>query len=98
MVPKIWEDDWFSYEGRFWKVPSRQVLPKPYQKPHPPIWVAALQPATYEIAAQKGIGVIAFGASAPEELEGYVKSYKENVKNAEPVGAAVNMPRPSSGV
>jgi alkanesulfonate monooxygenase SsuD/methylene tetrahydromethanopterin reductase-like flavin-dependent oxidoreductase (luciferase family) len=90
MVPKIWKDDWFSYEGRFWKVPSRQVLPKPYQKPHPPIWVAALQPATYEIAAQKGIGVIAFGASAPKELEGYVKSYKENIKKAEPVGAAVN--------
>ena len=91
MIPKIWESDWFEYEGRFWQVPSRQILPKPYQKPHPPIWVAALQPATYDIAAEKGIGVLAFGSSAPESLEPYVRAYKEKVKNASsPVGAFVN--------
>ena len=90
MVPKIWQSDWFSWEGRFWNVPSRQILPKPYQKPHPPIWVAALQPSTYEIAAAKGIGVLAFGSSAPSSLEPYVRAYKENVRHAEPVGAFVN--------
>ena len=42
MIPKIWESDYFEWDGKFWKVPPRQVLPKPYQKPHPPIWVAAL--------------------------------------------------------
>ena len=90
MIPKIWESDWFSWEGKFWNVPERQVLPKPYQDPHPPIWVAALQPATYEIAASKGIGVLAFGSSAPSALEPYIKAYKENVKKANPVGAFVN--------
>jgi alkanesulfonate monooxygenase SsuD/methylene tetrahydromethanopterin reductase-like flavin-dependent oxidoreductase (luciferase family) len=90
MIPRIWDSDMFSWEGRFWKVPPRQVLPKPYQKPHPPIWVAALQPSTYELAAQKGIGVLALGASAPSTLEPYVKSYKENVKHARPVGNFVN--------
>ena len=90
MIPKIWQSDWFSWEGRFWNVPSRQILPKPYQKPHPPIWVAALQPSTYEIAAAKGIGVLAFGSSAPSALEPYVRAYKENIRHAEPVGAFVN--------
>lgn len=90
MVPRIWESDWFEWEGRFWNVPSRQVLPKPYQKPHPPIWVAALQPTTYEIAAEKGIGVLAFGSSAPGSLEPYVKAYKDKVARANPVGATVN--------
>jgi len=37
MIPRIWESDWFEWEGKFWNVPSRQVLPKPYQNPHPPI-------------------------------------------------------------
>ena len=46
MIPKIWESDTFEWEGQFWNVPPREILPKPYQKPHPPIWVAALQPAT----------------------------------------------------
>ena len=36
MIPKIWESDMFEWEGKFWKVPPRQVLPKPYQQPHPP--------------------------------------------------------------
>ena len=51
MIPKIWEDGLFSWEGQFWSVPPRDVRPKPYQKPHPRIWVAALQPATYQLAA-----------------------------------------------
>ena len=90
MVPQIWQSDWYSYEGKFWNVPSRQVLPKPLQDPHPPIWVAALQPSTYDIAAEKGIGVLAFGSSAPAALEPYVRAYKEKVRNATPVGATIN--------
>ena len=90
MIPKIWESDWFSWEGQFWNVPSRQVLPKPYQKPHPPIWVAAHQPATYDIAAEKGIGVLAFGGTVPGELQPYIQAYKEKSRDAKPVGSAVN--------
>lgn len=90
MIPKIWESGSFSWEGRFWNVPSREVLPKPFQKPHPPIWVAALQPSTYDIAAEKGIGVLAFGSSAPSSLEPYVRAYKEKVRHANPVGAVIN--------
>ena len=89
MIPKIWGSDWFSWEGRFWNVPSRQVLPKPYQKPHPPILLAALQPSTYDIAAEKGIGVLALGASTPSTLEPHVRSYKEKIKDAKPVGDLV---------
>ena len=90
MIPKIWESDMFEWEGRFWSVPSRQVLPKPYQKPHPPIWVAALQSATYELAAEKGIGVMALGISAPSKLVPHIRTYKENVRKSNPVGGFIN--------
>ena len=90
MIPKIWESDMFAWEGRFWNVPPRQVLPKPYQKPHPPIWVAALQPATYAIAAQKGIGVMSLGVNAPSVLEEHIKAYRDAIKEADPVGGFVN--------
>ncbi len=86
MVPKIWESQVFEWEGRFWNVPPRTVLPKPYQKPHPPIWVAALQPSTYKLAADKGIGCMALGISAPSVLEPHIKAYRENIKKANPVG------------
>ena len=90
MIPQIWQSDYFQWNGKFWKVPPRQILPKPYQKPHPPIWVAALQPATYQIAAQKGIGAMALGVNAPSVLEPYIKEYKTAIKEANPVGAYPN--------
>jgi alkanesulfonate monooxygenase SsuD/methylene tetrahydromethanopterin reductase-like flavin-dependent oxidoreductase (luciferase family) len=90
MVPKIWEEGLFSWEGQFWKVPPRDVRPKPYQQPHPPIWVAALQPATYRLAAEKGIGVMALSVAAPSVLAQHIKEYKQNVKKAKPVGKAIN--------
>ncbi len=90
MIPKIWDADYFEWEGKYWNVPPRQVLPKPYQQSHPPIWVAALQPATYELAAEKGIGVMALGISAPSILAPHISAYRENIKNAKPVGKTVN--------
>ena len=90
MVPKIWEKGLFSWEGKFWRVPPREVLPKPYQRPHPPIWVAAMQSSTYQLAADKGIGVMALGVSAPSVLAPHVKTYHENVRQAKPVGAFIN--------
>src|SRR5437899_4369240 len=96
MIPRIWEDGPFSHEGQFWKVPPRDVRPKPYQKPHPPIWVAALQPATYELAAETGIGVMALSVAAPSYLAPHIKQYKERVRHAKPVGKFINDQWPSS--
>ena len=90
MVPNIWQSDWYSHEGKYWQVPERQILPKPFQDPHPPMWVAALQPSTYKIAAEKGIGVLSLGSSTPSALEPHVREYKEQVKKANPVGAFPN--------
>ena len=67
MIPRIWEDGQFSWEGQSGTSP-RDVRPKPYQKPHPGIWVAALQPATYQLAAELGIGVMALSVASPSFL------------------------------
>ena len=90
MIPQIWQSEEFSWEGRFWSVPPRRVLPKTYQKPHPPIWLACLQPSTYALAAEKGIGVLSSASYAPEILAAHVRTYRENIRNAKPVGAFVN--------
>jgi len=90
MIPRIWEDGLFSWEGKFWSVPPRDVRPKPLQKPHPRIWVAALQPATYQLAAELGIGVMALSVASPSYLAPHIKAYKERVRRATPVGKAVN--------
>jgi alkanesulfonate monooxygenase SsuD/methylene tetrahydromethanopterin reductase-like flavin-dependent oxidoreductase (luciferase family) len=90
MLPKIWQSDEFSYEGKFWNVPSRRVLPKPVQKPHPPLYLACTQTDSFNVAADKGIGVLSSSTFATDILAGHVKNYRERVKQATPVGAFVN--------
>ena len=90
MVPQIWQADEFQWEGRFWNVPPRRIHPKPLQKPHPPIWVAAMQPETYRLAAERGIGVLAFSSDAPSTMAEHIQEYKKTVGNAQPVGAFLN--------
>ena len=90
MIPKIWESGEFEYEGKFWKVPSRRVLPKPLQKPHPNMYLASLQQSGYDLAAEKGLGVLASNSYAISVLADIVKRYKEKVVHATPVGAFIN--------
>src|ERR1700722_4753429 len=40
VIPKMWMQERFSWNGRMFSMPERAVLPKPIQKPHPPMWVA----------------------------------------------------------
>ncbi len=54
-----WTQDRVTYDGKFHKVDNVQVLPKPLQKPHPPVWTAAISPETIGHYAAKGVPFIA---------------------------------------
>jgi len=86
----MWRDGLYSYDGKFFSMPPRNVLPKPYSDPHPPIWVAAGNPGTFEKAAKMGIGVLCFTMGSPEMLAPLVEIYKNTIEDAEPVGEYVN--------
>jgi len=87
---KMWGQDSYSFDGRFFSMPERNVLPKPYVKPHPPMWVAAGNPDTFGKAAKLGLGVICFTGGSPEKMKPLVDLYKETIKDADPVGDFVN--------
>jgi alkanesulfonate monooxygenase SsuD/methylene tetrahydromethanopterin reductase-like flavin-dependent oxidoreductase (luciferase family) len=87
---KMWSQDSYSFDGRFFSMPERNVLPKPYVKPHPPMWVAAGNPDTFEKAGKLGLGVICFTGGNPEKMRPLVEVYKEAVADAEPVGDYIN--------
>jgi len=89
-IPKMWTEETFSWEGKYFRMPPREVIPKPLQKPHPPMWVAATQPTTWEVAGRKGIGALGFGISEPGVLDHLVGVYKKAIKDCEPVGSFVN--------
>jgi alkanesulfonate monooxygenase SsuD/methylene tetrahydromethanopterin reductase-like flavin-dependent oxidoreductase (luciferase family) len=89
--PKMWmQDTYQGYEGKFWSLPPRKVLPKPYKKPHPAMWYAAGNTSSYEMAARKGLGVLGFSVGDLNDMEPIVKAYKNAIGGAEPVGAFVN--------
>jgi len=90
MIPKMWTNETFSWEGDYFVVPPRQVLPKPIQKPHPPMWMACTQPESFKIAGSKGLGALSFGFIAPGVLEASIGLYRDALKDADPVGSFVN--------
>jgi len=90
MLPQIWQSDEFSWQGKFWKVPARRVLPKVFQKPHPRMYLACTQTDSFRLAALKGIGVLSSASYAVDILAQHVKVYRDAIKDAEPVGAFVN--------
>ncbi|HEY1829113.1 MAG TPA: LLM class flavin-dependent oxidoreductase [Acidimicrobiales bacterium] len=88
---RMWKDEEYSYDGKFFSMPQRNVLPKPYSKPHPAIWMAAGSPSTFELAAELGVGILCFGFSTPDQLTPLIAGYKEKIADCkDPVGAFVN--------
>ncbi|MBI1197777.1 MAG: LLM class flavin-dependent oxidoreductase [Phenylobacterium sp.] len=81
-----------GYEGRGFSFPCRNVVPKPMQKPHPPMWMACTNRDTIKIAAQNGIGALAFSFLDPEEAKTWADIYYGIIKSEEcvPLGHAVN--------
>ena len=57
IIVKSWTQDEVSYQGRYWQFDEALPVPKPYQQPHPPIWVAAHSPAALEFAARNNYHV-----------------------------------------
>ena len=88
--PKMWRDAEYSFEGEYFRVPPRNVLPKPYKKPHPPMWQACGNPPTFELAARKGLGAIGFNFSAAPAMKPMVDAYKNAIAEAEPIADYVN--------
>ncbi len=84
-------DPYPGYAGRFFSMPCRNVLPKPVQKPHPPLWVACSNRDTIHLAARLGMGALTFAFIDPPEARKWVSEYREILKTeCVPIGHSVN--------
>ena len=89
-LPKMWTEERYSHEGQFFSMPSRAVLPKPVQSPHPPLWVAVSSPGTEDDAADRGMGCLGVNFTSFAEQERKVKEYRRRIQLCDPVGSFVN--------
>jgi alkanesulfonate monooxygenase SsuD/methylene tetrahydromethanopterin reductase-like flavin-dependent oxidoreductase (luciferase family) len=81
-----------GYEGKSFSMPCRNVLPKPVQKPHPPMWMACTNRETIKIAASLGVGALAFSFLDPAEARTWSAIYYGIIKSDQcvPVGHSIN--------
>ena len=81
-----------GYEGRSFKFPCRNVVPKPVQKPHPPMWMACTNRDTIKIAASLGLGALAFSFLDEAEARTWSQIYYDIIKSdaCVPLGHRVN--------
>jgi alkanesulfonate monooxygenase SsuD/methylene tetrahydromethanopterin reductase-like flavin-dependent oxidoreductase (luciferase family) len=90
VLPRLWAEEPFSYEGLCFSMPERNVLPKPLQKPHPPMWVTVTSPGTELDAAERGLGCLGVAATTYAEQERRTREYHRRVRDCDPVSAVVN--------
>jgi alkanesulfonate monooxygenase SsuD/methylene tetrahydromethanopterin reductase-like flavin-dependent oxidoreductase (luciferase family) len=81
-----------GFEGRSFKMPCRNVLPKPAQKPHPPMWMACTNRDTIKVAASNGLGALAFSFIDEAEARTWSRIYYDIIKSDQcvPLGHSVN--------
>lgn len=92
MIPRIWTEERFSYSSELYEINDAAIRPKPYQKPHPPLWQAATSPASFEEAGRRGVGVLGTTLWEPlPRVQALVDLYRAAVTRCDdPVGAFVN--------
>jgi alkanesulfonate monooxygenase SsuD/methylene tetrahydromethanopterin reductase-like flavin-dependent oxidoreductase (luciferase family) len=89
VLPKMWTQEHFSYDGLSFSMPERNVLPKPVQQPHPPMWVTVTSPGTELDAAERGLGCLGVAAASYAEQERRTNEYYRRIQQCDPVGAVV---------
>ena len=78
VVKALWAGD-YEHHGEYWSFPAATSVPKPLQRPHPPIWVAARAPITYDYAVKNACNVMSWPLTRPLSE---VETYKQRLDTA----------------
>jgi len=91
-VVGCWTHDEYGFDGKYWQMPRRRVLPKPLQRPHPPIWGATSSEDGHRQVGDLGLGLCSFAVGIPpEQVKEKIDIYRQAVRACtKPVGAFVN--------
>ncbi len=81
-----------GFQGKYVSMPVRNIVPKPVQKPHPPIWMACSRRESILRAARHGAGALVFGFVEPHQAKAWRDEYYQIIKSDEcvPIGHTVN--------
>jgi alkanesulfonate monooxygenase SsuD/methylene tetrahydromethanopterin reductase-like flavin-dependent oxidoreductase (luciferase family) len=85
-VVGMWEQEVYSEDSEYLKFPPRMILPKPYQYPHPPAWMAASSESSAVMAGENGCGLLCFSIMQPlSRLKEIIDAYHKAQETAVPL-------------
>lgn len=79
IVQAAWRDDRLTWEGEFWRFRDVEVLPKPKQRPHPRIWLAAGSPGAVTWAGKRGYSIMLGAHSTFSENRAHYELYQQQL-------------------
>lgn len=68
LIPKIMVQDEIEHDGEYIQIPRRPIHPKPYQDPHPPLYMACTRADALTTAGARGIGALVLGFAGPDDI------------------------------
>jgi alkanesulfonate monooxygenase SsuD/methylene tetrahydromethanopterin reductase-like flavin-dependent oxidoreductase (luciferase family) len=68
LIPKMFVQDEIEHDGKYIQIPRRPIHPKPYQDPHPPMYLACTNTDTLKRAGGRGLGALVLGFGGPDEV------------------------------
>jgi alkanesulfonate monooxygenase SsuD/methylene tetrahydromethanopterin reductase-like flavin-dependent oxidoreductase (luciferase family) len=83
MIPKMWQEGNFEHHGLI-DIPPRPIHPKPFQDPHPPMYMACTREEALEVAGSRGLGALVLGFSGPDEIAKKNAIYRAAYRNRKP--------------
>ncbi|HKC49619.1 MAG TPA: LLM class flavin-dependent oxidoreductase [Myxococcota bacterium] len=92
MIPQMWTQDAFRWKSEHIEIPERNVIPKPLQSPHPPLWQTCGSPESFHLAGTLGVGALGTTLLTPlGQMESLQREYRRGLRECtDPAGKFVN--------
>jgi alkanesulfonate monooxygenase SsuD/methylene tetrahydromethanopterin reductase-like flavin-dependent oxidoreductase (luciferase family) len=92
MIPRMWTEDRFSWKSQYFDIKDVTIVPRPYQRPHPPLWQACSSLTSFEQAGRNGVGALGVTLWAPpSQVRDWIEFYRQAIRTSPgPVGKFVN--------
>jgi alkanesulfonate monooxygenase SsuD/methylene tetrahydromethanopterin reductase-like flavin-dependent oxidoreductase (luciferase family) len=90
VLPRIWTEEVFAHEGTYYHIPPREVLPKPLQKPHPPLWSACSSDETARLTGRLGFGALFSSDGGPTRVTHLMGLYHEALREVPASALLIN--------
>ena len=92
IIPRMWREEEFAHQSALIDIPPRPIIPKPYQQPHPPMYLACSRESTLNQAGEWGLGALVLGFAGPEDIEQKNRVYRAAVKRRTPTSQIPEQP------